>query len=197
MPDDTATIDRPNVHQALLEAAQAHIPPGKKKFAPRAKSEALPAYLTRLVERIAEVPQEMFDAMPEPAQAWFNKSAEDLNERRDLTAPEGIDPDPAPASKPAKEPAAAKPAADPKPAAERAPRKRAEMTAGKLIRLSLIEDQSLTVDQIKAKLEAAGFKDTKDGTISSYRADTLDTLRLAASVNKFEPNPKPAEAAAA
>jgi hypothetical protein len=68
----------------LLEAAMAG-----SKFKPRSKDEDRQAFLSRLVERIAEVPQEQFDNLSDPAQSWYNNAVDLLNADKPLEPPEG------------------------------------------------------------------------------------------------------------
>lgn len=68
-------------------------------------------------------------------------------------------------------------------------RPRTETNIGKVIREALVMDQSLTREQLTAKLDAAGFKDVKPATLSTLMADCLKTLRVATELGKFQPNP--------
>ena len=195
----------PSVHDALFTAAKAFTPSEGKKFFIQGMKETDTEYLNRLVQRIAEIPQENFDALqrteadppdaldtpddqkkpPTPAQEWFNSAADALNESRPVSAPEGFT---SRYKTPA--PSAAAPQPAPTPSGPRAPRKRAEITVGKVIRMALINDQSTTMTQIKELLVAAGFKNAKDTTVGAYVSDTRETLRVAAEMGRFQPNPE-------
>lgn len=168
MPTDTKTL-----YDSLVEAAKTV----DAKFKPRGKKESDRDYLHRLVGRVSEAEQPAFDAMPEEAKAWFNGAVDALNDetgQTELAMPDGYQPT-------AEAVAPATPAA-------RAPRKRAENTAGKVIRTALIEDQSISSKEILERLAAAGFKDVKEATVSSYRTDTLATLAVAAEMGRFTPS---------
>ncbi len=170
---------------ALLGLAQGYTPTGKKKFPAQARTEEDQAFFARLLGHIAEVPQEQFDAIPVPAQEWFNNSGEAFNAQQPVTAPEGFESN--------FKPKATKAGPAPKEAlaadAGGRGRKRADNTAGRTIRRALIENQAITLDDLKGLLNAAGFTEVKEATIGSYRADTLETLRVAAEMQKFTPNP--------
>jgi hypothetical protein len=51
------------------------------------------------------------------------------------------------------------------------------LTPSRVIRQSVILDQTATAQAIEAKLAEAGFSDVKKTTISTVKADTMATLR--------------------
>lgn len=218
MSDDTTTIEKDaaekTIHAELFEAASAD---KSEKFKGRGKSETLADYLARLVERIAEVPQEVFDTMSQEAQTWYNEAVDLLNEEKELPVPPGMDIEGETEVKsstrkaPAKGKAdkAEKKAKEPKAKKEKVVkvpkeklvglarvRPREGASIGRTIRAALIEDQSLSADDLRAALDKAGFKDVNKSTISTMTADILRTLYVAADMGKFEPNP-PMKATAA
>ena len=182
----------------LMAACQDNVEEGKKKFRIQAVNEQDANFFTRLVEKALTVPQPIFDALPDDAQLWacdvgteMQAAAENKTEMPAITAPPGFvsrfQAKEGAETKPPKE-KKVKAAKEPAPPKEKKARVYDENTLGRIIRRALINDQSVTVEKLRELLDAAGHKDVKPASVSSYRTDTLETLRLAADMGKFKPH---------
>ena len=182
----------------LMAACQDNVEEGKKKFRIQAVNEQDANFFTRLVEKALTVPQPIFDALPEDAQLWacdvgteMQAAAENKTEMPAITAPPGF------VSRfQAKEGAEAKPpkekkvkaVKEPVPPKEKKERLPDENSMGTIIKRALINDLSTNADTLRSLLENAGHKDVKASSISTYRTDTLATLRLVIDMGKFKPH---------
>ena len=176
---EMSNVEEQTVHDSLLEVAKNYTPTDGKKFRQQATNEDDTKYITRLVARVAEVPQESFDALPAAAQEWFNAAAGALNEEQPVPELPGFV-----SRKGMIAPATTRVAKAPEAPKVRKP------SAGRAIRTALINDQSLTAAQLIEKLRAEGFEKISELTVSAYHTDTLATLRVAASMGKFVLNPQ-------
>lgn len=187
---DVDTLEA-SVYDALFACAENYQPEGQKKFTSQGKREGVTDFLMRLLEHISSTPQEVFDALPETAQNWFQEAAEAFNGGQPIPSPEGFVPVSAgraalTGEKPAKPAKAPRPPKQPV-----APRARQHDTnsVGWIIREALVKDQSTTPEQLRQILKDRGHNEVKQTTISSYHADTSATLRVAMSLGLFTANP--------
>jgi hypothetical protein len=173
-----------SVYQHLLGAAAAFTPDGKAKFKKQGKKETDAEFLSRLLERVSELPKEQYDALPEDTvHAWFNAAAEAFNASQPLPEPDGFR---APATEDAGN--GEDTSADD---GDTRPRihARAEVTVGSVIRKLLIENQKTTRETIRDALAVAGFRNIAPSTVNSYCFNTLATLQIAAEMGRFTPSP--------
>lgn len=190
-------------YDELMTAARAF----KADFAPQHAKEAEHAFLVRLIEAVGGAPEDAWNAMESdgPAQTWYNDACQLLDDKKPVTAPEGMPPVVAEApkakrsaadalaevnakKKAAKEAAAGAakptPSTAPKPAkaekaakAPKAPKAEKAEGATIMLRRLVIENESITTEALMAELTKAGIA-TTPSTISTVRADTLRTLRV-------------------
>lgn len=194
-----AEVKTKSPFELLMAACQDNTEEGKKKFRIQAVNETDHNFFQRLVDKALTIPDPIFDALPEDIQKWacaIGEAAVAAQEKNEdlsvnvLTAPPGFvsryQVKEGAVVKPPKEPKAAKVPKEKK-VLEKKERVRDENTLGRIIRRALINDQSVGNDKLLELLSAAGHKDVKVTSISSYRTDTLETLRLAADMGMFKP----------
>jgi hypothetical protein len=76
-----------STYEALLQAVRDNNP----KFALRHTKEPEQQFLKRMLNDLADLTDEQFDAMPQEAQDWFNHAVnEELNKHKEVTPPDGF-----------------------------------------------------------------------------------------------------------
>jgi len=80
-----------SIYESLLNAVRGSNP----AFALQHAKESEQTYLKRILNEIADIPDDAFEAMPENAQLWFNFAVnKELNVQKPITPPEGMEPPP-------------------------------------------------------------------------------------------------------
>ena len=76
-----------STYESLLEAVRDN----NAKFALRHTKEPEQQFLKRMLNDLADLSDEQFDAMPQDAQDWFNHAVnEELNKHKEVTPPDGF-----------------------------------------------------------------------------------------------------------
>jgi len=180
--DDGAELS--GVSAELLKACQEH----KPNFKAQRENEADAAFVERVLTAIADVPDEIYNALSPAAKDWFAAAADAANAGGEPAAPEGFQS----AYRP-KTPKQAKK----KLITREKPQKPVKVTGptmGALIRRAIINDRNISVQDLESMLAAHGFTDIKRTTVFSFQRGSLDTLKVAEEMGRFSWPPEQAAA---
>jgi hypothetical protein len=155
----------------LLAAIRQH----KPKFRPQKETESDAEYIERVLQAIADIPDEIYNKLSPEALQWFAQAAETTNAGEQAEPPDGF----VSAFKPKKEPTPKKLITREKPVKETPP------TMGALIRRAIIDNRDISVQDLETMLAAAGFTDIKRTTVFSFQRGSLDTLKVAEQMGRF------------
>jgi len=155
----------------LLIAIRQH----KPNFRLQRENEADPEFVERVLQAIADIPDEIYDTLTQPALDWFAQAAEIANTGGEPPAPDGF----VSGFKP-KQPKEKKLITR-----EKKSTKSAGLTMGKLIRQAIITDKDVSVQDLEAMLAQNGFTDIKRTTVFSFQRGSLDTLKVAEEMGRF------------
>jgi hypothetical protein len=186
-----ATTEEHTVYTELFAAIRQH----KPTFRAQRESDTDADHIERVLQAIADVPDEIYNALSAEAQNWFARAAETANAGGVPAPPDGF----VSGYKP-KQPKAAKKKLITRERPQKA-QKALGPTMGTLIRRAIIDNRHATVQDLEAMLAANGFTDIKRSTVFSFQRGSLDTLRVAEAMGRFYwPEPaatgQPAEQAA-
>ena len=191
-PAVEAEVVAPAAEVSLFETALAAARTSDPKFAYQENEEAGQVFLKRLLHTLSEVTEEVWNALPEAVQLWYNTSGEQIEKGEEIAAIDGF----VEAVKPVKrtgaqalaekarsKPEAAKPAkAAPAAKAEKAPAApKAEGIVSKIKRVILSSPDILTLKSADALALCtnAGLADIKPATLAVVLTDTQGTVRVA------------------
>lgn len=168
----------------LLSAIKQH----KPNFRAQRANETDDQYIEHVLQAIADVPDEIYNALSAEAQAWFAEAAAVANASGNPAPPDGFIS--------AFHPKQPKPAKKKLITRERPtkPVKTVGPTMGTLIRRAIIDNRNISVQELEAMLAQNGFTDIKRTTVFSFQRGSLDTLKVAELMGRFS---WPAEQSAA
>jgi len=159
-----------SVCDELVNAVRQH----KPNFKLQRETEIDSEFVERVLQAVADVPDEIYNELSQPALDWFAQAAEIANAGNEPPAPAGF----VSGFKP-------KEAVGRKKLIERKPTKQSAPTMGKLIRMAIIDNKDVTVQDLEAMLAQNGFTDIKRTTVHSFQRGSLDTLKVAEEMGRF------------
>lgn len=145
------------------------------------RNEAPETYRKRILSAITKITDDKWESLSEAAQDWCNAAGKDVDKEktpRDFPDAEASEVEESSDKKPARKGAAAKKAPAKKTAAKKEKEPK-EPSARRLIKQFVISKPKAKVEEVMKYAEKEGLTMT-DASIRSIRADTLDTLRVAA-----------------
>jgi len=178
-------VENSGVSAELLKACQEH----KPNFKAQRENEADASYIERVLTAIADVPDEIYNALSPAAKDWFAAAAETANAGGEPAAPEGF----RSAYRP-KQPKQAKKKLITREKPQK-PLKVTGPTMGALIRRAIINDRNVSVQDLESMLAQNGFTDIKRTTVFSFQRGSLDTLKVAEEMGRFHWPPEQQAAA--
>jgi len=175
-----ATAEPMTVCDELVNAIRQH----KPNFRLQRETETDPEFVERVLQAVADIPDDIYNTLSQPALDWFADAANIANNGGEPPAPAGFLSGFKPKTPKGK-----------KKLIERKSAKQAGPTMGKLIRQAIIDNKDITVADLETMLAANGFTDIKRTTVHSFQRGSLDTLKVAEEMGRFA-WPEPVQSAA-
>jgi hypothetical protein len=182
MPEATETENteaEAEVEHTINSEMLAAIKQFKPSFRAQGVNEEDEKYITRFLQAVADVPDELYNALSPEALDYFAEAAKISNAQGTPSPPEGFVSNYKP--KPAKE-AKKKLITRERP---QKPVKTVGPTMGTLIRRAIIDNRNISVQDLETMLAANGFTDIKRSTVFSFQRGSLDTLKVAEAMGRF------------
>jgi hypothetical protein len=164
------------INSEMLAAIKQH----KPNFRSQREGEEDIKYIERFLQAVADVPDELYNALSAEAQAWFAEAAKISNAQGTPLPPEGFVSNYKP--KPAKE---AKKKLITRERPQKPVKTTGAVTMGTLIRRAIIDNRNISVQDLETMLSANGFTDIKRSTVFSFQRGSLDTLKVAEAMGRF------------
>lgn len=159
----------------VLAAIKQH----KPSFRAQRETEGDNEFIERMLQAIADVPDEIYNGLSPEAQAWFAQAAEVTNGGGEPPSPAGF----VSGFKP-KQPKQAKKKLITREKPTK-PVKATGPTMGHLIREAIINNRNISVQDLETMLAQNGFTDIKRTTVFSFQRGSLDTLKVAEEMGRF------------